>query len=73
MYCALVLFADDLLQNFNMYDGLEPALKDKTVSFVGRDEAGLPVNYNIRVKTVDQASELKTAIDREVKLVKKAT
>jgi nucleoporin NUP2 len=28
---------------------------------------------NIRVKTVDQASELKTAIDREVKLVKKAT
>jgi nucleoporin NUP2 len=58
------------LQNFSLYDGLDPTLKDKTVGFVGRDEEGKPINFNIRVKTPDQAAQLKSAIDRDVELVK---
>jgi nucleoporin NUP2 len=57
-------------QNFSLYDGLDPTLRDKTVGFVGRDEEGKPLNFNVRVKTAEQAAELKGAIDREVQGVK---
>lgn len=42
-----------------------------TVSFVGHDD-GVPASFRIRVKTAEQAQELKVALDREVAAVKES-
>jgi nucleoporin NUP2 len=42
-----------------------------TISFVGHDD-GVPVSFRIRVKTAEQAQELKDAFDREVAAVKES-
>jgi len=41
------------------------------VSFVGHDD-GAPASFRIRVKTPDQAQQLKDALDREVASVKES-
>ena len=48
---------------------MNPTVADKVVSFMGHDE-GVSVPYRIRMKTADQAKELKTALDREIEFVK---
>ncbi|KAI0744256.1 hypothetical protein C8Q80DRAFT_1185827 [Daedaleopsis nitida] len=55
--------------NFRLHSGMNPTVADKVVSFMGHDE-GVSVPYRIRMKTVDQAKELKTALDREIEFVK---
>lgn len=52
-----------------MYVGLAPSLTGKVVSLVGH-EAGSPTPYKLRVKTDEQAAELKEALDREIAFVK---
>lgn len=42
-----------------------------TVSFVGHDDS-TPASFRIRVKTPEQAQELKDALDREVAVVKQS-
>ncbi|KAG6335573.1 hypothetical protein ID866_3513 [Astraeus odoratus] len=54
-----------ILINFRLYSGFKPSLAKTSISFVGHD-SGVPTSYRIRVKTEDQASELKAAIDREM-------
>ena len=44
-------------------------LTDKTVSFMGHEE-GTSVPYRIRLKTGEQAADLKAALDREIEFVK---
>ena len=44
-------------------------MSKNTVSFMGHDE-GNPVPFNIRVKTSDQAEDLRKALDREIEFVK---
>ncbi|KAK1236320.1 hypothetical protein PQX77_000436 [Marasmius sp. AFHP31] len=55
--------------NFNLYPGLAPSQTQKTLSFVGH-EGGNAQAYMIRVKTEEQARELKEALDREIAFVK---
>jgi len=59
--------------NFKVYGGLKPSLTDKTISFIGHDEHGTATSYRIRVKTADQARDLKSAFDREIAFVKGGT
>ena len=56
-------------QNFLMHLGMNPAVTDKVVSFMGHSD-GASTPYRIRCKTADQAKELKAALDRELELVK---
>ena len=44
-------------------------LQDKGVAFMGHED-GQPMPYRIRTKTVEQAQELKAALDREIEFVK---
>jgi len=68
-----------LVINFNLYAALSPVLdlKTKTLSFVGHDHSedgqGKPASYKIRVKTEQDAKDLKEAFDREVQAVKDST
>ncbi|KAJ8077197.1 hypothetical protein AAF712_004094 [Marasmius tenuissimus] len=55
--------------NFNLYPGLAPSQSQKTLSFVGH-EGGNAQAYMIRVKTEEQARELKEVLDREIAFVK---
>ncbi|KAG2119944.1 uncharacterized protein F5147DRAFT_742170 [Suillus discolor] len=57
--------------NFRLFVSLTPTLMKTMVSFVGHDE-GAPASFRIRVKTPEQAQELKTALDREVAAVKES-
>lgn len=50
---------------------LTTTLMKTMVSFVGHDE-GAPASFRIRVKTPEQAQELKNALDREVAAVKES-
>ncbi|KAG1904270.1 uncharacterized protein F5891DRAFT_945525 [Suillus fuscotomentosus] len=57
--------------NFRLFASLTPTLMKTMVSFVGHDE-GAPASFRIRVKTPEQAQELKNALDREVAAVKES-
>ncbi|KAG2342478.1 hypothetical protein BDR05DRAFT_1060218 [Suillus weaverae] len=58
-----------IIINFRLFASLTPALMKTMISFVGHDE-GAPASFRIRVKTPEQAQELKNALDREVAAVK---
>ena len=51
---------------------MNAAVADKTVSFMGHEE-GVSTPYRIRMKTNEQAKELKAALDREIEFVKSKT
>ncbi|KAL0578286.1 hypothetical protein V5O48_003697 [Marasmius crinis-equi] len=55
--------------NFSLYHGLKPSHTSKTVSFIGHED-GKPQTYSVRVKTEEQARELKDILDREIAFVK---
>ncbi|KAF9241584.1 hypothetical protein BU15DRAFT_87167 [Melanogaster broomeanus] len=57
-----------ILINFRLYDSLRSTLAKTSVSFVGYDNS-TPTSFRVRVKTEEQASELKQALDREVAAV----
>ncbi|KAK7472593.1 hypothetical protein VKT23_000706 [Stygiomarasmius scandens] len=56
--------------NFNLYGGLNPSQNKKAVMFVGHDEGGVSQTYNVRMKTEEQAADLKSALEREIMFVK---
>ncbi|KAI0746061.1 hypothetical protein C8Q76DRAFT_790365 [Earliella scabrosa] len=58
--------------NFLIHSGMNAAVADKTVSFMGHEE-GVSTPYRIRMKTNEQAKELKAALDREIEFVKSKT
>lgn len=58
-----------IIINFRLFASLTPTLMKTMISFVGHDE-GAPAPFRIRVKTPEQAQELKNALDREVAAVK---
>ncbi|KAG1746130.1 hypothetical protein EDB19DRAFT_379163 [Suillus lakei] len=60
-----------IIINFRLFASLTPTLMRTMISFVGHDE-GAPVSFRIRVKTPEQAQELKNALDREVAAVKES-
>lgn len=55
--------------NFNVYKGMNPTVAKNVVSFMGHDE-GNSVPFKLRVKTNEQADDLKKALDREIEFVK---
>ncbi len=63
---------DVRMQNFRIHSGMNATVADKAVSFIGH-EVGAPVPYRIRLKTADQAKDLKAALDREIEFVKGKT
>jgi len=56
--------------NFNLYAGLKPSLSKKTITFIGHDSEGDPQTYSVRLKTEEQAGELKNVLEREIAFVK---
>ena len=56
------------LQNFFIYAGLNPTSTGNVVSFVGHED-GVPTTFKLRLKTDEDASKLKAALDREIALV----
>ncbi|KAG2099110.1 hypothetical protein BD769DRAFT_225335 [Suillus cothurnatus] len=60
-----------IIMNFRLFVSLTPTLTKTMISFVGHDE-GAPASFRIRVKTAEQAQELKSALDREVAAVKES-
>jgi nucleoporin NUP2 len=48
---------------------MNPSVSQNVVSFMGHD-AGTSVPFKLRVKTKEQAAELKSALDREIEFVK---
>jgi len=52
-------------QNFRLYAGLKLSLAKTALTFVGHDN-GVPASYRMRVKTEEQASQLKAAMDGEI-------
>lgn len=48
---------------------MNPTVAKNVVSFMGHDE-GHAVPFRLRVKTGEQADELKNALDREIEFVK---
>ena len=56
-------------QNFNIYPGMNTTASGKVVTFVGHEE-GTSTTYRLRVKSEEQANELKRAVDREIEFVK---
>lgn len=48
---------------------MKPSVDKNTVSFIGHD-GGVAVPFRLRVKTADQAEELKSALEREIEFVK---
>ncbi|KAI0645952.1 hypothetical protein C8Q79DRAFT_927042 [Trametes meyenii] len=55
--------------NFILHSGMNTAVSDKVVSFMGHDN-GQSTPYRIRTKTADQANQLKEVLDREIEFVK---
>ncbi|KAG0698127.1 hypothetical protein DFH29DRAFT_1019689 [Suillus ampliporus] len=60
-----------IIMNFRLFASLTPTLLKTMVSFVGHDD-GAPASFRIRVKSAEQAQELKDALDREVTAVKES-
>jgi len=58
--------------NFIIYPGLNPASTSNHVSFVGH-EGGVSTTFKLRLKTEEDARELKAAMDREIALVQAKT
>ena len=58
-------------QNFRIYGGLKPSLAKTAVSFIGY-ENNAPTSFRIRVKTEEQAGELKQAMEREIAAIQAA-
>jgi nucleoporin NUP2 len=56
-------------QNFKIYAELNPTLTSKFMSFVGHED-GSPVMFKLRLKSEEDAQELKKAMDREITSVK---
>ncbi|KAH7888696.1 hypothetical protein F5I97DRAFT_737112 [Phlebopus sp. FC_14] len=54
-----------ILINFRLYNGLRPTVAKTMISFIGHDN-GTPASFRIRVKSEEQAAELKEAMDREI-------
>ena len=48
---------------------MNPTVAKNVVSFMGHDE-GSSVPFKLRVKTAEQADDLKQALDREIEFVK---
>lgn len=59
-------------QNFRLYAGLKLSLAKTALTFVGHDN-GTPASYRIRVKTEEQASELKTTMDSEITAIQSSS
>lgn len=57
-----------ILINFRLYAGLKLSLAKTALTFVGHDN-GAPASYRIRVKTEEQASQLKTAMEGEIEAI----
>ncbi len=58
-------------QNFNLYGNLKPILPTKkSITFIGHDENGAPQSYLLRTKGEEQATELQSALEREIALVR---
>ncbi|EKM54227.1 uncharacterized protein PHACADRAFT_196658 [Phanerochaete carnosa HHB-10118-sp] len=55
--------------NFNVYKGMNPTVAKNVVSFIGHDDEK-SVPFKLRVKTNEQADDLKKALDREIEFVK---
>lgn len=55
--------------NFNVHGGMNPTVAKNVVSFMGHDE-GKSVAFKLRVKTTDQAEDLKNALEREIEFFK---
>ncbi|KZT29024.1 hypothetical protein NEOLEDRAFT_1175356 [Neolentinus lepideus HHB14362 ss-1] len=55
--------------NFKIYAGLTPKVNSKLVSFTGHEE-GQAVNYQLRVKTTEDAEQLNQALNREIEFIK---
>ncbi|KAF9227356.1 hypothetical protein BS17DRAFT_461361 [Gyrodon lividus] len=60
-----------ILINFRVYATFKPTLAKTLISFVGY-ENNILTSFRIRVKTEEQASELKQALDREIAAVQTA-
>ncbi|KAF8444605.1 hypothetical protein L210DRAFT_3758587 [Boletus edulis BED1] len=60
-----------ILINFRINKSLKPTLAKNAVSFVGYDD-GTPTSFSIRVKTEEQAKDLKQALEREIATVQAA-
>ncbi|KAI0696692.1 hypothetical protein BC835DRAFT_1305493 [Cytidiella melzeri] len=58
-----------ILINFNIHAGMNPSAAKNVVSFMGH-ENGVSLPYKIRVKTNEQADELRRTLDEEVAKVK---
>ncbi|KIK67144.1 hypothetical protein GYMLUDRAFT_238477 [Collybiopsis luxurians FD-317 M1] len=58
-----------IIINFNIYHGLKPTQNKKALMFVGHED-GVSQTYNVRTKTEEQATELKSILDREIAFVK---
>ena len=54
-----------LAQNFNVHGGMNPSISKNVVSFMGHED-GASIPFKIRVKTADQAEQLKRYLDQEV-------
>lgn len=61
-----------LLQNFNIYAGMNPVISKNVVSFVGHDHSDVAVTrgsatpFKLRVKTELLANDLKDALDKAI-------
>ncbi|KAG8213931.1 hypothetical protein J3R82DRAFT_10677 [Butyriboletus roseoflavus] len=54
-----------ILINFRIYGSLKPSLAKAFVSFIGYENS-TPTSFRVRVKTEEQAEDLKRAMEREV-------
>ncbi|KAI9569655.1 hypothetical protein HD554DRAFT_2171097 [Boletus coccyginus] len=57
-----------ILINFRMHGNLKPSLAKNAVSLVGY-ESSTPASFSVRVKTEEQAKDLKQALEREIAAV----
>ncbi|TFY60548.1 hypothetical protein EVJ58_g5075 [Rhodofomes roseus] len=55
--------------NFRIYSGMNARADKNVVSFVGHED-GAQATYRIRTKTEEQATDLKSAVDREIEFVR---
>ncbi|KAH7925510.1 hypothetical protein BV22DRAFT_1195086 [Leucogyrophana mollusca] len=57
-----------IILNFRVYAGLSPSISPKVVSFVGHDD-GVSTPYKLRLKSDEDAQDLKAAMEREVEAI----
>jgi nucleoporin NUP2 len=55
--------------NFNLYAEMKPSVTGKVVAFVGH-ENGAHMGFRLRLRSEDDAVELKKALEKEIDIVK---